>query len=300
MTSTALILGPSGKVGGHAGAAFAHAGWNVRRYDRRSGDMVGAARGADVIVNGLNPPSYHDWAHIVPAITAQVLEAAQASGATVLLPGNVYNLDDRGGRWSERTPHAPTTRKGRIREEMEQTYRRAGVRTIVLRAGNFIDPHHGDDVMGVVLLRTLAKGKVTSPGDPDALQAYCYVPDWARAAVALAELRAELEPFEDVPFPGHAFTVDELRGMLGELTGRSIGLARFPWWAMTLAAPFWELARELREMRYLWSLPHELDGDKLARLLPAFAPTPLLEVLRACVTACASAPRAAATVASAP
>jgi nucleoside-diphosphate-sugar epimerase len=285
MSKTALILGASGKIGRHSREAFAAAGWNVRTYDRTREDMVEAARGASVIVNGLNPPNYHDWARQIPAITAQVIAAAQASGATVILPGNVYNLDRVGGRWSEHTAHAPTTRKGRIREEMEQAYRAAQVRTIVLRAGNFIDPERNGDVMSVLLLREFDKGRILAAGDPDATQAYCYVPDWAAAAVALAEIRTKLETFEDIPFPGHAFSVNELQRELSALSGLVLTVRQFPWWAMTLTAPFWELAREMREMRYLYSLSHTLDGTKLARLVPGFRPTPLTDVLRAVLQA---------------
>ncbi len=281
MTGTALILGSSGKIGSHAAEAFTRAGWNVRRYDRRSNDMVAAAQGVDVIVNGLNPPAYHDWARLVPAITRQVIEAAKASGATVIIPGNVYNLGAQGGEWSEHTPHAPSSRKGRIREQMEQAYRDAGVRTLVLRAGNFIDPNGNGDVMSMLLLRAIDGGKVTTAGDPDAMQAYCYLPDWARAAVALAEMRDQLESFEDIPFPGHSFTVNELRSFLSDAMGRSLKLSRFPWWAITLTAPFWELAREMREMRYLWSVSHTLSGEKLGRLLPDFRATGLHEVMLA-------------------
>jgi nucleoside-diphosphate-sugar epimerase len=279
MAKTVLILGGSGKIGSYARDAFAEAGWTVRLYDRKAGNMVTAAEGVDVIVNGLNPPKYHDWDRLIPAITAQVIEAAKASGATVIVPGNVYNFGATGGEWSETTPHAPNTRKGRIREAMEQAYRASGVRTIVLRAGNFIDPRRVDDVMSLVFLRSIERGKLTLIGDPAAKQAYCYLPDWARAAVSLAEMRAELQPFEDVPFPGHAFTADELREFLSAHLGRPVAITSFPWWVFTLAAPFWELAREMLEMRYLWSTSHTLSGQKLARLLPDFRPTSLREVL---------------------
>jgi nucleoside-diphosphate-sugar epimerase len=230
-------------------------------------------------VNGLNPPKYHDWARLVPAITAQVIQAAEESGATVIVPGNVYNFGATGGEWSEVTPHEPNTRKGRIREEMERAYRASGVQTIVLRAGNFIDPRGVDDVMSLVFLRGLRGGKLTLIGDPDAMQAYCYLPDWARAAVSLAEKRHELARFEDVPFPGHAFTSEELRRFLSAKLGRPIGTTSFPWWAMRLTAPWWELAREMLEMRYLWSTSHTLSGKKLQRLLPDFRATSLADVL---------------------
>lgn len=281
MTQTVLILGANGKIGRSAARAFADGGFRVRLYDRKKDDMVGAAQGAQVIVNGLNPPAYHDWENLIPAITAKVIAAARASGATVIIPGNVYNLDARGGQWSEHTLHDPPTKKGRIREEMEQAYRDAGVPTIVLRAGSFIDPEQKDDVMKVLLLREIARGRVTAAGDPAANQAYCYLPDWARAAVGLAKRRESLASFEDVPFPGHTFTVNELRAHAERELGRPISITQFPWWVLTLCAPFWELAREMKEMRYLFSLPHSLSGEKLARLLPDFVPTPLSEVLSA-------------------
>lgn len=280
MQKIALILGASGKIGRHARKAFETAGWHVRCFDRARDDMVEAAHGASVIVNGLNPPKYHAWATLIPAITRDVIAAAKASGATVIIPGNVYNLDARGGEWSESTPHHPPTRKGRIREEMERAYEASGVRTIVLRAGAFIEPDGKDDTMALLFLREIRKGRVFIAGDANAMQAYCYLPDWAAAAVALADKRLELRPFEDIPFPGHAFTAEQLRQALSAELGRPLAFSHLPWWVMTALAPFWELARETREMRYLWSLSHTLSGEKLARLLPELRPTPFEEVVR--------------------
>lgn len=284
MGGTVLVLGASGKFGGHAARAFAAAGWEVRRY-RRGTDMTAAAMGADVIVNGLNPPKYHDWAGQLPVITADVIAAARASGATVILPGNVYNFGAVGGIWSETTPQRPVSRKGRLRVEMEAAYRTAGVRTIILRAGNVIDPDARDDVLGLVFLRALARGRITTPGGVDVLQAYAYAPDWARAAVMLAEKRADLPAFADIPFPGHAFTVRELQDTLQRLLGRPLSIVRFPWWALRLLSPVWELARELGEMRYLWDTSHALSDETFSRLLPGFRATPLEEVLRGALSA---------------
>lgn len=290
MTGTVLILGSNGKIGHHSAKAFAAAGWVVRTY-RRGTDLTAAAIGADVIINGLNPPSYHNWAGLIPAITTQVIAAAKASGATVILPGNVYNFGDQGGVWSETTPHRPVSRKGHIREVMEARYRDSGVQTIILRAGNFIDPDGNDDIMQTFVLRSIARGRITSGGAPDVMQAYCYVPDWARAAVQLAGKRDALGRFEDVPFPGHSFTAHELRDRLQAMLGRPLKVTRFPWWIMRLAAPFWELARELNEMRYLWNTPHQLGGDRLAQLLPDFVATPLDQVMMAALPATKPQPR---------
>lgn len=278
MTGTVLILGGRGKIGRHSAEAFAAAGWTVRQYQRGT-DMTQAAKGADVIVNGLNPPNYHNWAVLIPQITRQVIAAAKASGATVILPGNVYNFGAEGGIWSEQTPQRPVSRKGRIRVEMEAAYRSAGVRTIILRAGNFIDPEGQGDIMSLFILRDVTRGKIITGGAPDVMQAWCYLPDWARAAEQLARMRDDLTTFEDIPFPGHSFTLTDLRMRLEGHLGRSLRVVRFPWWMMTVAAPFWELARELREMRYLWDTPHSLSDRKFNRLLPDFRHRPVADVI---------------------
>jgi hypothetical protein len=107
------------------------------------------------------------------------------------------------------------------------------------------------------------------------------VPDWGRAALQLAEKRASLAQFEDIPFPGHAFTTTQLQQCVAGKTGRATKISRFPWWIMSLLSPFWELAREMREMRYLYEMPHQISGVKFNRILPDFEPTPLDEVMLA-------------------
>lgn len=281
MTKTVLILGANGKIGSHSAQAFANAGWQVRRFNRATDDMTQAAMGCDAIVNGLNPPAYHDWANLIPQITAQVIAAAKASGAMVVIPGNVYHFGNTPGEWSELTTPTPCSRKGAIRLQMERIYRDSGVQTLVLRAGDFIDPARDGDVMSLLLMRSVAKGQLTAPGDPNAMHTYCYLPDWARAMVSLVDMRDQLKSFEDVPFPGHAFTLTQLRDCLTDALGRPIRISGFPWWLFTLASPVWELARELREMRYLWDTPHTLSGVKFTRLLPGFDATPLRDVMLA-------------------
>jgi nucleoside-diphosphate-sugar epimerase len=155
------------------------------------------------------------------------------------------------------------------------------VRTILLRAGDFIDPERNGDVMSMFLLRSLKSGKITAGGNPAAIRAYAYLPDLARTAAGLAGRRAELPAFADIPFAGHAFSVDTLKAEAERQLGRPLALTQFPWWMMRILAPVWELARELTEMRYLYATPHSLSPRALERLLPGFAVTPFAEVVAA-------------------
>ncbi len=285
MTKTVLILGGRGKIGLHSTRAFQTAGWDVRQFDRSRDDMTRSAMGADVIVNGLNPPNYHNWAALIPAITRDVIAAARASGATVIIPGNVYNFGVVNGPIDASTPQIACSGKGRIRVEMERAYRDAGVPTINLRAGTFIDPDRNNCVMSQIVLAKAAKGKITQMGDPDVIQPYAYLPDWARAAVILAEKRDQLARFEDIPFAGHSFTLRDLQAELSRALQREMLLSRFPWWLMPILSPVVEVIRELREMRYLADMPHWLDGTKFDQLLPDFQPTPLRDVMLAALPA---------------
>ena len=95
--------------------------------------------------------------------------------------------------------------------------------------------------------------------------------EWARAAEEMGF--STLATIGRLVFP----TYEELQA----LTGRRLKLGHFPWWMIRLAAPVWELGRELGEMRYLYDTPHSLSGARLQALLPGFRQTPLSEVLRA-------------------
>jgi nucleoside-diphosphate-sugar epimerase len=280
MAGSVLILGASGKIGRHSERAFRTAGWQVRRYNRDRDDLAQIAQGCDVIVNGMNPPDYHNWMEIVPRITKQVIGAARETGATVIVPGNVYHFGADGGLWSEMTPPNPVSKKGEIRQRMEQEYKTSGVQTIILRAGNFIDPDRQGCVMSQVYLRALKRNKITVPGPVDIRQAMCFLPDWARAAVALAEKRRTLGKYEDIPFEGHTLTARDIKTGLERILNQDLTFVGFPWWLFTLAAPVWELAREMNEMRYLWNTDHALSNARLHRLLTDFEVTPLDQVLR--------------------
>lgn len=282
MAQTALVLGASGGFGGQVAQALQAAGWQVNRY-RRGSDMAAAARGADLIVNGLNPPGYHNWAQLIPEITTSVLAAGKASGARLLVPGNVYPYGMEPAPWGPDTPHRPVSRKGRIRAEMEARYREAagyGQRTILLRGGDFLLPEAPQMLMNRVILAKVARGRITVLGDPDALHAYAYLPDMARAAVGLVALGDALPAYADIPFPGHSFTIADLAGRISRMTGRRMKIVQFPQWLFTVTGPFWELARELKEMLYLNSHPHWLDPGSLKHWLPDWRDTPLDEVIQ--------------------
>ena len=275
MTGTVLILGASGRFGRACSNAFSKAGWEVRHFNRKSDQLTQAAMGVQVIVNGWNP-DYPDWAAQVPELHAQVIAAARVAGATVIVPGNVYVFGAcTPGPWSENTPHHAKNPLGKIRIEMEKAYRQSGVRTILLRAGDFLDTQASGNWFDMIMTKDLAKGRFTYPGDPDLPHTWGYLPDLARAAVALAEKRADLPAYADVPFMGYTLTGRELLAAVNRVSSQKARLKPMFWLPLQLARPFWAMGRGLLEMRYLWDTAHRLDGARFETLLPGFRHTPL-------------------------
>lgn len=164
----ALVLGASGGIGGEVARQLRDAGWQVRALKRGldaevverdgiawvRGDaldraaVVRAARGCSVIVHAVNPPGYRNWATQVLPMIDNTIAAARTVQATVVLPGTVYNFGvDAFPVLREDAPQHPATRKGAIRVELERRLQDAsvhGVRSIVVRAGDFFGPQLGN------------------------------------------------------------------------------------------------------------------------------------------------------------
>ncbi|MGX9352678.1 epimerase [Shimia sp. W99] len=279
MTQTVLILGASGRFGRNAADAFAAAGWQVRRFDRKTDTLATAVQGVDVIVNAWNP-AYPDWATQVPRLHGEVIAAAKSVDATVIVPGNVYVFGaGTPAPWSQNSPHVATNPLGKIRRDMERAYRDSGVRTILLRAGDFLDTEASGNWFDQIMIPKVGKGVFTYPGNPKIAHAWAYLPDLCRAAVSLAEMRQHLDRFEDIPFPGYTLSGEEISDHLSRVTGRPVRLKRMNWLPLHLARPFWKLARHLLEMRYLWNTRHSLDGTRFDALLPGFTHTPVTTAL---------------------
>ncbi|WP_049622066.1 NAD-dependent epimerase/dehydratase family protein [Frateuria defendens] len=302
---TALVVGAGGGVGGEMVRALSRRGWRVRALARsakpatvpdavdwhrgdvmQAEDVRRAAEGAQVIVHAVNPPGYRGWGQRVLPMLDSTLAAARAERARVLLPGTVYNFGpETFPLVAEDAPQRPPTRKGEIRVAMEQRLAAAadgGVRTLILRCGDFFGPHAGNSWFSLGLLKAgVPPRRVSYPAAPEHRHAWAYLPDVAETAARLLEREDELAEVECFHFGGYWLDGHELTAAIACAAGRpGLRLARFPWWQVALGAPFNETLRELRKMRYLWREPLQLDDRKLRAVLGGSPYTPLEEALR--------------------
>src|SRR3981189_208787 len=132
MSSRVLVLGAGGRVGP---IARAPAGTEVVEIDALDHAAVSAAaRGADVILHALNP-FYTNWSRFALPLAYSAITAAEAAGATLMFPGNLYNYGSpMPPVIDETTPMRPSSRKGQLRVAMEDRTAAAtesGMRAIV-------------------------------------------------------------------------------------------------------------------------------------------------------------------------
>jgi nucleoside-diphosphate-sugar epimerase len=291
-----LVLGAAGRLGYKAAQAFRAARWSVTSLVRPGSAarapagteivelsaldhdaVAAAARGADVVLHALNP-TYADWPRLALPLAYSAINAAETAGATLLFPGNLYNYGSpMPPVIDEAAPMRPSARKGQLRVAMEERMAEAaerGVRTIVLRAGDFFGGGHGS-WLDLVLTKDIAQGRLTYPGPLDVVHEWAYLPDVAAALVRLAEVREKLRPFEVFDFPGHAVTGREFTTAIARALHRQLQVKRMTWWLIHAFRPFVPLCRELSEIAYLWNEPHRIDGGKLAGVIDETPRTPL-------------------------
>ena len=309
--STVLVLGGTGGIGGEVARQLRDTGWDVRALHRRAPrsveqrngltwiggdalnreDVIAAASGCSVIVHAVNPPGYRRWSEFVLPMLDNTIAAACAIGATIVLPGTVYNFGpDVFPTLTEDSPQHPLTRKGAIRAEMERRLFAAsnhGARVLIVRAGDFFGPQAGNNWFSQGLVKP---GKpvsaVSYPGRPGVGHQWSYLPDVARTMIELLARRDSLEAFSAFHMAGHwdadgSRMAESIQRVVARRTGMEPRITAFPWWLLVLASPFVTTFREMREMRYLWRDSVRMDNARLTAVLGREPHTPLDEAVEA-------------------
>lgn len=320
---TVLVLGASGGIGGEVARQLRDAGWTVKALKRglvaahevrdglhwQRGDALDGpavargAQGCSVIVHAVNPPGYRDWDKLVLPMLDNAIAAAQAQGATLVLPGTVYNFgpDALAAPLREDTPQRPTTRKGAIRMAMEARLQAAcddGLRAIVVRAGDFFGPRAGNNWFSQGLIKPgKPVTRISNPAAPGVGHQWAYLPDVARTMVELLARRDTLPAFASFHMAGHwdatGRQMAEASQRAAARHGREPRIAALPWGLLNLAGLVNTTLREMREMRYLWQQPVRMDNARLIGALGHEPHTPLDQAVEATLRGLGCLPAAA-------
>ncbi|GAB2774321.1 NAD-dependent epimerase/dehydratase family protein [Terrabacter sp. AAH1] len=260
-----------------------------------AGRLTSLATGATSIVNAVNPPSYLTWDTDWPPVAAATLAAAEATGAGLVIIGNLYGYGRVDSPMREDTPLRPAGHKGAIRADMwaEALARHeAGrLRVTELRSSDYFGPGTTPrtSYLGDVILDALLAGRppFVPVGRADAAHSWTYVPDVGALAARVATSDTSDDAWGrawHVPTSAPR-TFDETARDIARLAGvkpRKVRVLPRPLGtAAGLVVPF---MREVRETRHQFERPFVLDSA-LTEQTFGIAPTPWDDALTATIAA---------------
>jgi len=242
-----------------------------------------ASEGASVVYFALNPP-YNKWPELFPRLQAAVLEGAAVAGAKLIAMENLYMYGSTDGRpITEDLPHAPNTRKGRVRammsQELMEAHTSGRVRVAIGRASDFFGPRVLASAAGEQVFGRAVEGKSAQiAGDPDQPHTYTYAPDIGKGLVILGEREEALGQAWHLPNP-ETVTTREFVEMIFEEVGKPARIQVAPKILLRAIGLFNPGIRETIEMLYEFEEPFVVDDSRFEREFGEHA-TPLGEAIQ--------------------
>lgn len=291
-----VIFG-AGQVGSALAVHLAASGLSVRVVRHRpvaagpgievvTGDLADAefvraqAVGAAALYHVANAPySTATWRRVLPSWTENLVAAAIASGARVVVLDNLYAFGDGGGRpFVEDTPVAPRSGKGEVRaaiaERLRSVQKSGEARVVVARASDFWGPGAVSSFLGDPFWPAALQGKVVrAPIRVDTLHTYHYVPDVVAGIAALGSAGPDVEGREWMLPCLPPVELRHLVERLAQELGQPVRLKALPIPLLRTLGLFVPILRELNEMRYQWESRFEVDDTRFRARFPEVTAT---------------------------
>jgi nucleoside-diphosphate-sugar epimerase len=230
-----------------------------------------AIEGASQVVLAVGfPYDSRVWRTVWPKTMTNVIEACSQTGARIVFIDNLYMLGPQREPRREDMPLTDRGMKPAILSKVTRIWMEAAkngrVRIASLRCTDFYGPNVPVSHLGTSGFGALARSKAAMLlAPPDTPHDFAYVPDIARAAIAL--LDAPDDAFGQVwNMPcAPTRTPREILRLGAEALGVKLRIRSIPLWLLPLlglAVPF---LREVADVGFTWDRPYVVDGRKFTQ-----------------------------------
>jgi nucleoside-diphosphate-sugar epimerase len=280
-TDTTHVVFGAGPLGREVTRQLVEAGANVRLVSRSGSNTlpgaepvaadlidaasaISAARGADFIYF-CAAPAYTEWTRTFMALQDGAIAAARQTGAILVVAENLYGYGVAGELF-ETTPLNAATRKGGVRARMShrlfEAHRGEEIRAVSGRASDFFGPGVKQSALGDRFWpELLGHRTINWFGNPEALHSFTYLPDFARALIALGARNEAWGRAWHVPSPPpmsvRAFA--SKAAMIGGVA--DLKIRRTPRALLRVISLFNRSAGELIEMEYAFNSDFVIRHD---------------------------------------
>jgi len=299
MSALHVVFG-SGPLGTGVAALLAERGERVRVVNRsgvstvaaaevQRGDVANAAfaaaaaEGASTVYQCAQPP-YHRWRHEFAAFQQNIVDAAAAANARLVIADNLYAYGDPQGQViTDASPRTAASVKGVLRRQMaDAALGDPRLEVTLSRPSNYIGP--GYDIFGTPVVSAALRGRsMQFLGRLDQPHSFSYVPDSAAAMVALASSEKSWGRGWITPVLP-AVTQATLGAMIWAAAGAS-GAPRIGSMSRRVAGVLGVAVPDLRallELWYEWDHPYVVDASEFEHEFGLKA-TPIDEAVAATV-----------------
>ncbi|WP_134684478.1 NAD-dependent epimerase/dehydratase family protein [Brevibacillus migulae] len=242
----------------------------------KPGDIVRAARGAEVMFHSANIP-YHEMESRLLPLGEAVMQAAEKLEMKVVVVDGIYPYGRKTvERATEDHPKRPHTRKGKVRLAYEQLIfhpRWQKAKPLIVRLPDYYGPSAQASYLNVTM-EAIAAGKPTAfIGNMKIPREYVYLPDAAHMIAEIAERPESYGQNWHIPGPG-VISGHELVRIAQRASGKRklvVPLGRI---GLSLIGLFNPVMKEVVEMLYLTEEPFILSGEKYEREIGPIKWTP--------------------------
>jgi len=306
MSEVHVVLGATGGAGSAVVRELVRRGVHVRAVSRSGrappgteavrgdvtdvGDAKRVCEGATVVYNCVNVP-YPKWPEVLPAALRGSLEGAAAANAKLVFCDNLYMYGPQGGPMTEATPRRASSKKGRLRAQLEKTlldaHHEGEVRVAIGRGSDFYGPGSNSVTKDLVFGAVLKGRRALWPMSLDMPHSLNYQEDFARGLVTLGERDRALGEVWHIP-AGEPITGREFIRLAFEAAGKEPKMGVLRRWMVRAAGVFNPLLREVDEVLYQFERPFVMDAGKFEGAFGGNV-TPHREAIRRTLAFCGDA-----------
>ncbi|MDH3306425.1 MAG: NAD-dependent epimerase/dehydratase family protein [Acidimicrobiia bacterium] len=301
MSDVQVVLGGSGGVGHAVATRHTQQVETVRAVNRSGvidsmpagvdvvaadamdrGSITRACEGASVIYHCVHPKD--DYSQF-PTMTANIIHAAEALEAKLVMAASVYPYGKADGPMTETLPHKPEAPSGtyhaRAAELLMEAHDGGRIRATIGRASNYFGAHACRLWPGIDFRAAVEDRKMQIIGKTAPLHTYTYVYDFANGLIALGRHERALGEIWHLP-SAETVTTRQFLDMIYAETGTTPNVQVGPKPIIRVMSLFNAGMKPALEVFHQFDRPFVVDHGKYARTFGA-TPTPHAEATAATV-----------------